>query len=165
MKPRFKDSKGQGSLEYLMTYGWMLIIIAIVGVVLYQYGVFTPPATPPGCTGFSQAKPIDQKASAANQGNLTLTLLNDAGTKITITQVNATIFSNPTCSTGANGAISLDMRAGEVIQLNMPQACIGSSGTPGAGDYYKADIIIVYKNVASGIDHNSVGECHGTLEP
>jgi len=161
MKHRFKDSKGQGSLEYLMTYGWMLIIIAIVGVVLYQYGVFAPPATPPGCTGFSQAKPIDQKASAANQGNLTLTLLNDAGTKITITKVNATIFNNPLCTTGA---ISQDMRAGEVIQLNMAP-CIGSSGSPGAGDYYKADIIIVYTNVASGIDHNSVGECHGTLEP
>ena len=162
MKYRFKDSKGQSALEYMMTYGWMLLIIGVVGVVLYQYGVFTQPPTPPGCTGFSQAKPIDQKASWTSNtgnGNITLTLINDAGTKIQITKVNATIFNNAVCQwTGTQ-----DMRAGEVIQLSMAP-CIGSSGSPGSGEYYKADIIIVYKNVASQIDHNSVGECHGTLE-
>jgi hypothetical protein len=158
MKNIFENSKGQTSLEYLMTYGWMLIIIAIVAVVLYQYGVFTPPATPPGCTGFSQAKPIDWKMSTADTGNLTLTMINDAGTKIRITRVNATVFSNPVCQwTGAE-----ELRAGQVIQLSMG-SCVGT-GSPGSGDYYKADIIIVYQNVASGIDHNSVGECHGTLE-
>jgi uncharacterized protein (UPF0333 family) len=161
MKNKFKDLKGQTSLEYLMTYGWMLIIIGIVGVVLYQYGVFTPPTTPPGCTGFSQAKPIDWKMSTAgaDKGNLTMTLINDAGTKIRITQVNATVFTNPLCTTGV---IAQELRAGEVYQLSM-KTCV-DTGSPGSGEYYKADIIIVYQNVASGIDHNSVGECHGTLE-
>jgi uncharacterized protein (UPF0333 family) len=160
MKKIFKDSKGQTALEYLMTYGWMLIIIAIVGVVLYQYGVFTPPATPPGCTGFSQAKPIDWKMSTASNGNLTLTLINDAGTKIRITSVNATIFNNAVCP----WAGSQEMRAGDVFQLSMTPPCL-STGSPGSGEYYKADITIVYQNVASGIEHNSVGECHGSLEP
>jgi uncharacterized protein (UPF0333 family) len=159
MKNKFKDSKGQTSLEYLMTYGWMLIIIGIVGVVLYQYGVFTPPSTPPGCTGFSQAKPIDWKMSTQNNGNLTMTLINDAGTKINITSVNATIFNNNVCQWPGPG---VSLRAGEVIQLSM-SSCI-TAASLGSGDYYKADIIIVYQNVASGIDHNSVGECHGTME-
>jgi|WetSurMetagenome_2_1015567.scaffolds.fasta_scaffold02842_10 hypothetical protein len=159
MKNNFKDSKGQTSLEYLMTYGWMLIIIAIVAVVLYQYGVFTPPATPPGCTGFSQAKPIDWKMSTADSGNLTLTLINDAGTKIRITSVNATVFSNSLCTTGV---IAQDLRAGEVYQQSLGSCVL--TGSPGSGDYYKAEIVIVYMNVASGIDHNSVGECHGTIE-
>jgi hypothetical protein len=158
MKTILKDSKGQTALEYLMTYGWMLLIIGIVGVVLYQYGVFTPPSTPPGCTGFSQAKPIDWRATS--NGSLTLTLVNDAGTKIQITSVNATIFNNGMCWwTGTQ-----DMRAGETIQLGMQNSCL-STGSLGSGEYYKADIIIVYTNLASGIDHNSVGECHGTLEP
>jgi len=160
MKIFLKDGKGQTALEYLMTYGWMLIIIAIVGVVLYQYGIFTPPPTPPGSTGFSQAKPIDCKASVQNSGNLTLTLINDAGTKIRITSVNATIFDNAVCIWGPG---SRDMRAGEVYQLSMAP-CL-STGSPGSGEHYKAEITIVYQNVASGIDHNSVGECHGTLEP
>jgi hypothetical protein len=160
MKNFFKDSKGQTALEYLMTYGWMLIIIGIVGVVLYQYGVFTPPATPPGCTGFSQAKPMDWRASIANNGNLTLTLINDAGTKIRVNSVNATIFTNPVCNWAGPAQ---DLRAGQVIQLSMAN-CI-TPGSISAGEYYKADITIVYQNVASSIDHNSVGECHGSLEP
>jgi hypothetical protein len=29
------DSKGQSAIEYLMTYGWMLLVIAIVGGLLF----------------------------------------------------------------------------------------------------------------------------------
>ncbi len=34
--------RGQGALEYLMTYGWALLIIAIAGLVLWKLGVFKP---------------------------------------------------------------------------------------------------------------------------
>ncbi len=34
--------KGQGALEYLMTYGWALIIIVIVGTALYVLGPLNP---------------------------------------------------------------------------------------------------------------------------
>ncbi len=34
--------KGQSALEYLMTYGWALLIIAIVAIALWRLGVFTP---------------------------------------------------------------------------------------------------------------------------
>jgi hypothetical protein len=36
------NKKGQAALEFLMTYGWAIIIIAVVLVVLYQWGVFNP---------------------------------------------------------------------------------------------------------------------------
>src|SRR3989338_2642639 len=32
--------KGQGAFEYIMTYGWAIIIIIIVGIILYNCGVF-----------------------------------------------------------------------------------------------------------------------------
>ncbi len=34
--------KGQSALEYLMTYGWALLILVIVGIALYSLGVFNP---------------------------------------------------------------------------------------------------------------------------
>lgn len=34
--------KSQSSLEYLMTYGFAILIIAIVGAVLYSIGIFSP---------------------------------------------------------------------------------------------------------------------------
>lgn len=36
----FKSSKSQSAMEYLMTYGWAILIIAIVMVALFQLGIF-----------------------------------------------------------------------------------------------------------------------------
>jgi len=52
-KPLRKASaKAQSAMEYLMTYGWALLIIAVVLAALFQLGVFNPmtfaPKAPPG---------------------------------------------------------------------------------------------------------------------
>ena len=42
----------QGAMEYLMTYGWSILIIAIVIAAMFQLGVFSSlqlaPKIPPG---------------------------------------------------------------------------------------------------------------------
>jgi len=43
----FNDKKGQSALEYLMTYGWALVVIVIVIAALFAFGVFN---TPKQCT-------------------------------------------------------------------------------------------------------------------
>jgi hypothetical protein len=40
MEHKFPSKKGRTALEYMMTYGWMLVIIGIVGVALWQMGFF-----------------------------------------------------------------------------------------------------------------------------
>jgi len=52
-KPLRKASaKAQSAMEYLMTYGWAILIIAVVLAALFQLGVFNPmtfaPKAPPG---------------------------------------------------------------------------------------------------------------------
>jgi len=46
------SSKAQSAMEYLMTYGWAILIIAVVLGALFQLGVFNPmtfaPKAPPG---------------------------------------------------------------------------------------------------------------------
>ena len=37
-----KGSKSQSALEYMMTYGWAILIIVIVAGVLYSLGIFSP---------------------------------------------------------------------------------------------------------------------------
>jgi hypothetical protein len=34
--------KAQSALEYMMTYGWAILIIVIVAVILYSMGIFNP---------------------------------------------------------------------------------------------------------------------------
>jgi len=46
------SAKAQSALEYLMTYGWAILIISVVLAALFQLGVFNPmtfaPKAPPG---------------------------------------------------------------------------------------------------------------------
>lgn len=44
------DKKGQSALEYLMTYGWALVVIVIVVAALVVFGVFS---TPTNCSQFT----------------------------------------------------------------------------------------------------------------
>jgi hypothetical protein len=51
---KFKSQKSQSAMEYLMTYGWAILIIAIVLVALFSLGIFNsanfaPRAQPGSC--------------------------------------------------------------------------------------------------------------------
>ena len=37
-----KGKRSQSALEYMMTYGWAILIIVIVAVILYSMGIFNP---------------------------------------------------------------------------------------------------------------------------
>ncbi|MCL4389136.1 hypothetical protein M1397_00795, partial [Candidatus Marsarchaeota archaeon] len=39
---RIAKARSQSAMEYLMTYGWAILIIAIVVVALFSLGVFNP---------------------------------------------------------------------------------------------------------------------------
>jgi hypothetical protein len=163
MESKILNNKGQASLEYLMTYGWAILIMSVAVIVLWQMGAFTPPATPSGTTGFSQVYPVDQKASSID-GNITITLLNDAGVKVRLKEVNITM-GQPVKNCGhwpSTVGFTKDLHAGESYTVSISLSGCSSYITKGV--YYRADTMIVYQNLASNIDHNSVGDCHGTVE-
>jgi len=143
--------KGQASLEYLMTYGWAILIILVVGLVLWQMGFFNPPATGHGCSGFSHIVPLDTKLSG---NKLTIIISNEAGARLDVKNVSATIGSET-----KTGTFSGVMRPGRTEEVNIT---FGSAFT--TGDYYRANIVIEYENVVSGISHKSSGDCWGTVE-
>ncbi|MBN2127534.1 MAG: hypothetical protein JW703_04040 [Candidatus Diapherotrites archaeon] len=47
------ENKGQSALEYLMTYGWALVVIVIVIAALFAFGIFNPPSAGT-CTGLDK---------------------------------------------------------------------------------------------------------------
>lgn len=143
--------KGQASLEYLMTYGWAILIILVVGLVLWQMGFFNPPATGHGCSGFSHIVPLDTKLSG---NKLTIIISNEAGTRLDVDRITATIGSD-----SAFTILNREMRPGRTEEVNIT---FGSAFT--TGDYYRANIVIEYENVVSGISHKSSGDCWGTVE-
>jgi len=82
-----KKMKGQGAFEYLMSYGWAVLVVIVLGIVLWQLGVFAPTTTP-RATGFVNVQPatweLKGNSSDSDQAQVTLVLQNIAGRDLTI---------------------------------------------------------------------------------
>jgi hypothetical protein len=50
-------SRAQGAFEYLMSYGWAIIVVVVLGIVLYNLGAFNPSQTTV-ISGFAFLKPF-----------------------------------------------------------------------------------------------------------
>ena len=85
-----KGSKSQSALEYMMTYGWAILIIVIVAAVLYSLGIFSPSSSiGTTVTGFSGLG--SPTALCMPNGGLRLRLGDNIGTTINITSINVTV--------------------------------------------------------------------------
>lgn len=78
--------KGQSAIEYLMTYGWMLLVVAIVGGAIFAtvQGQCAQQAT--GFTGES----VTVETFEPTDSNLQIVFRNGANEQINITKVNVT---------------------------------------------------------------------------
>jgi len=88
MRKFIRIVKGSSAFEYLMSYGWVITIILIVGFFVWQSGILNPPP-PTGMSGFSRITIIDWKAST--EDNLDLIVMNGANIPVVLTDINADI--------------------------------------------------------------------------
>lgn len=156
------SQKGQSAIEYMTTYGWAVLLILVVGMVLWQMGAFTPPSPPPGCRGFSSVTVLDHSASYDGD-KMYLVITNEAGTQLTIAQ-NGVVMGMADAGCSAIGAPNANIdpfRPGQAAKVNV--TC-GIQANYGRGEYYRTHINITYTNPSSGMTHKSAGECWGSIE-
>ncbi len=160
-----KPKKSQAAVEYVMTYGWAILVILIVGVMMWQLGIFKIGGqTAPGSRGFSQIRPLDWslKKISATDGTLDMIVVNDAGV---ILQLPAnSVFAAVdlvNCSTGPATAYT-KFRPGQTIPVTL--TCQNLPAEYQTGEYYRATVVINYINPASGLNHSSVGIVFGGVE-
>jgi hypothetical protein len=155
------QARGQAAIEYLMTYGWAILVVLVVGVVIWQMGLMEiGKQYTPGKRGFSQIKPLDWRMEAG--GDLTVVLTNEGGTILNLTAVDASLIAG---GQGAcSGSISIPngekMRPAAIYKADITGCLI----TEKTGEYYRANITIRYNNPASGLPHVSNGVIWGPLE-
>ncbi len=77
------ENRGQTALEYLITYGWAILVILIVLAVLWYYGIFNP-ATWAGAQVVSSTsfQVLDSKMT---NSTLSFSVGNKVGSSVTIT--------------------------------------------------------------------------------
>ncbi len=149
--------KAQAAMEYLMTYGWAILIVIIVAAALWALGVFSPGTyTQETATGFSGFT-VPSGGWQVSSSQVVLILKNNVGSNINVTSITATYGSGTTnTSVPAYAEMSSD---------NQTQFTL-SSGTyvgPGTGSTYTVDIAITYDNLDTGLTgFQSTGKLTGT---
>lgn len=148
--------KGQTALEYLMTYGWAILIVIVVVAALYSLGL-TKPCRWVGTqvSGFGETPVSGIKFDTTPQ--LTLSLQRQKPGDINITGVSFTSTAN------GNGALTVSppttLRSGATATQ-----FIVSGGAGVAGDCYSIDVTVNYTEIDTGTTHQSVGRISGTIE-
>ena len=85
--------RSQSAMEYLMTYGWAILIIAVALGLLYVLGVFSPSsATTNSCT--SQSGYICTALSLSPRGTVTFQFGQDTGTTLYNLEFTCTALEN-----------------------------------------------------------------------
>ena len=108
----------QSALEYMMTYGWAILIIVIVVIALYYLGIFNPSVNVTvGYSGFA-GMPILSQTCLENIG-LFIVIGNSEGHLITITSVNMTLQNGSKLSKN----VDLTVRNGDQILIPLLNAC------------------------------------------
>ena len=84
--------KSQSALEYMMTYGWAILVIVIVAAVLYSLGIFSPSSSlSTTITGFSGLAVTQAGCvNSVNNQILELYVTNAVGYPVNITKINTT---------------------------------------------------------------------------
>ena len=142
------DFRGQSALEYLMTYGWALVVIAIViGALVFLMGQSTNAQSCTMSPAAGAISYVDHAVSSA--GALTLKLRNDSGLKIT--DVNLTYGGNfsGAAASNSNGPYT------SAQEFTITAASTGVS----SGQTYQGTATIVYNR--NGINHSSTASCTG----
>jgi uncharacterized protein (UPF0333 family) len=146
MRTIIRHKKGQSAMEYLMTYGWAILIVIIVAAVLFSLGVFNPATyTTTSATGFSGFNVPSGGFQLSAAGVLTMQLTNGVGANINISRMDVTVGTS-TNDTSYPVSGERDLSPGQTTTF-----VIGNLGTRTSGGSYSASVTVTYNNEDTGL--------------
>ncbi len=85
-----KSKKGQAAMEFLMTYGWAILVVLVAIGALAYFGVLSPDSMLPQKTTFGPQISNIGDAYVQTDGSVQVALKNTGGFDLTITNVTVT---------------------------------------------------------------------------
>jgi len=150
-------------MEYLMTYGWAILVVLIALGALFYLGVFNP-KTPATCSISSPLNCADTKITfasglelsiGATGANLVTYTVPPAVAPIKINGVDCAITNDG--DGDANGIMN-NVKTQRVIVRCVPNPALA------AGTKYTGTIDLTYTLIGSTITHITQGQFSGTVE-
>lgn len=153
--------RGQAAMEFLMTYGWaILVVLAAIGALAY-FGVLSPDNFLPNkCTISPEFACVESKVNT--DGSIQLGIQNNVGN--TLSEVNVT-FSSQDCTlsnstfgeTGVSNGHRLDSANDGLIVFNCDSALTQN-------DKFQGDLSIRYVLSGQTVDHTVTGSLQRKVE-
>ena len=142
------NRKGQAALEFLMTYGWAILVVLVAIGALAFFGVLSPDKfLPAKCTLQPGLACIDHQVTP---GIVTVVVKNGYGSDITVNDVRAEgCGAIQPATTLANGA---------------QDDYIITCSTAISGSKYSGTLNISYTNDDSGLTRTNLGNIVGKVE-
>lgn len=152
--------KGQAAMEFLMTYGWaILVVLAAIGALAY-FGVLSPDRfLPDKCT---ISPPFSCTEYKITESDLQLGVQNNAGvgmSEVTVSVVGDCTAVYTTSGTTGNGDM---VGGGQLNNSVFSSDCVLGAGK--AGNKFKANILIEYQKDGEGVKHNTTGTIQARIE-
>jgi hypothetical protein len=159
---RRTNPKAQSAMEYLVTYGWAILIISIVLGAIFSLGLLNP-NTFVNSQCIFPAEFSCLSSSMDSSGNLIINLMQSTTAPINITAIgcnsNATIANMLTF----NGPQQKFLPIGTNITISgntmTPLKCYTGNvvATIGVGTLFKGYVIVNYTDLQTGFPHTSIG--------
>ncbi len=154
--------KGQAAMEFLMTYGWALLVVLIAIGALAFFGVLNPSKFLPNSCSLAPGFACSDFKASASTANIIIVIQNGLGDNLYTTSL-ALSGSQPNCDGAftSGGLTAITLNDGASTQFSL--ACPGLAGTKGTK--LKGDLIITYNlGSTTGLQHKKVGQLVAGVE-
>jgi hypothetical protein len=164
-----KENRGQVALEFLLTYGWAVLILSVVALLLWQMGLFNITGkVAPGTSGFWGVAPYEDFAYTKGK-TLRIPISNRIGANITIRGINVT-FQGMTAYPEPSGDIathmdgSAEIMPGDTKVWTSPATAKTFFPDLTAGSNFNAFVTLSYNDSRTGETYLSSGWIWGNVE-
>jgi hypothetical protein len=148
----FMRKRGQAAMEFLMTYGWaILVVLAAIGALAY-FGVLSPDRfLPDKCTASPPFACTQWKIATAGAGQVQVFLQNSGGTDV----------QGLTVALSCNDGSAASAVAGAPTTLangntgNFTYTC--AAGAPVTGQRWRGNFTITYTKTGESVSHQTTG--------
>ncbi len=157
------NKKGQAAMEFLMTYGWAILVVIAAIAALAYFGVLDPAnLLPERCQSSAGMDCID--TAVVTTTGVTLALRNNVGSTIEITDVDGVDCTGNSCvvsgtsgtCTPAASFVAVNVSNNEVLRATV------SCSLPD-GERYDDTITVSYTNTETGLQHEVPVDVRGRI--
>ncbi len=161
MDMKLSTKRSQSALEYMMTYGWAILIIVIVAVILYSMGIFNPSSSITTTSiGFS---PFTVSSTVCSQAGLSVAIIGgglpDTATQAVITKIYITSNTGTTALTKAYTLNPVIISPGKTATIVIPTVACTSANVKYS---LSAKLQYSYSTSAGNVITNTTGTIAGT---